>query len=59
EFSLALGSNPEFTASVIVAFARAVYRLFAQGDYGAKTVFEVPPYLLTTKSLEELRGEML
>ncbi|MEG0392248.1 MAG: diaminopimelate dehydrogenase, partial [Anaerovoracaceae bacterium] len=49
EFSLALGSNPEFTASVIVAFARAVYRLFAQGDYGAKTVFEVPPYLLTTK----------
>lgn len=59
EFALALDSNPEFTASVLVACARAVHRLSAAGDRGAKTVFDIPPGLLSPRSPEELRAELL
>ena len=59
EYSLKLGSNPEFTASVIVAYVRAVYRLASEGQSGAKTVFDVPPAYLSPKSGEELRKEYL
>ena len=59
EYSLKLDSNPEFTASVIVAYARAAYRLSAQGECGCKTVFDIPPALLSDKSSEELRKMML
>ena len=45
EYGLALESNPEFTASILVAFARAVHRLNQQGQFGAVTVFDVPPGL--------------
>lgn len=55
EYTLKLGSNPEFTGSVLVAFARAVYKLNGKGETGAKTVFDVPPALLSTKTPEELR----
>lgn len=54
EFSLALDSNPEFTASVNIAFARACYRLNKKGHYGAMTVLDIPPALLSPKSKEEL-----
>ena len=59
EYSLKLDSNPEFTASVIVAYSRAVYRLAKEGQHGCKTVFDIPPALLSPKSPEELRAEML
>lgn len=59
EFSLKLDSNPEFTASVLVAYARAVYRMAQAGDKGAKTVFDVPYGLLSPKSPEELRKQLL
>jgi diaminopimelate dehydrogenase len=59
EFSLNLDSNPEFTASVLVAYARAAYRLNKEGQVGAKTVFEVPPVYISPKSAEELRKELL
>jgi len=59
EYSLALGSNPEFTASVLVAYARAVYRLARSGEIGAKTVFDVAPGLLSPKSPSQLRKELL
>ena len=59
EYGLKLESNPEFTASVLVAYARAVHRLHQQGQYGAKTVFDVPPGLLSPKSAEQLRAEQL
>ena len=59
EYGLKLGSNPEFTASVLVAYARAVHRLHAQGQYGAKTVFDVAPGLLSAKSPEQLRADQL
>lgn len=59
EFSLKLDSNPEFTASVLVAYARAAFRLNRQGDVGAKTVFDVAPGLLSPKSAAELRKELL
>lgn len=59
EYSLTLGSNPEFTASVLVAYARAVHRLNEQGQFGAKTVFDVPPGLLSPKSAAELRADLL
>ncbi len=59
EFSLKLNSNPEFTASVLVAYARAAYRLHQQGDKGAKTVFDVAPGLISPKSPAELRKEFL
>ena len=59
EYSLKLDSNPEFTASVIVAFARATHRLAQKGEHGCKTVFDIPPALLSPKSPEELRAELL
>jgi diaminopimelate dehydrogenase len=59
EYSLKLDSNPEFTASVLIAYARAVYRLKEKGDFGCKTVFDIPPALLSRKSREELLKEML
>ncbi|EZQ11557.1 MULTISPECIES: diaminopimelate dehydrogenase [unclassified Acinetobacter] len=59
EFSLKLDSNPEFTASVLVAYARACYRMNQMGQYGAKTVFDVAPGLLSMKSPEQLRKEIL
>lgn len=59
EYSLKLGSNPEFTASVIVAYARAVYKMNNQGICGAKTVFDVAPSYLSNKSPMELYKELL
>ena len=59
EYSLKLDSNPEFTSSVIVAYARAAYRLNRKGDFGAKTVFDIAPGLLSPKSPEALRKELL
>ena len=59
EYSLKLDSNPEFTASVIAAYARAVYRLSCEGKTGCKTVFDVAPAYLSPKSGEELRASML
>ncbi len=59
EYGLQLGSNPEFTASVLVAYARAVHRLHQAGQHGAKTVFDVPPGLLSAKSPAQLRAELL
>ena len=59
EYSLNLGSNPEFTGSVLVAYARAAYRLAKSGAAGAHTVLDVAPALLSPKSGEELRRELL
>ena len=59
EYSLKLDSNPEFTASVLVAYARAAYRMASEGASGCKTVFDVPPAYLSSKSGEELRRSML
>lgn len=59
EYGLKLNSNPEFTASVLVAYARAVHRLNAMGQHGAITVFDVAPGLLAPKSAAELRREQL
>ena len=59
EYGLKLESNPEFTASVLVAYARAVNRMHGLGQYGAKTVFDVPPGLLSSRSAEQLRAEQL
>ncbi|MEH7122633.1 diaminopimelate dehydrogenase [Bacillus sp. JJ1773] len=59
EFSLNLESNPEFTSSVLVAYARAAYRLNKEGQAGAKSVFEVAPVYLSPKTAEELRRDLL
>ncbi|MBQ9848846.1 MAG: diaminopimelate dehydrogenase [Clostridia bacterium] len=59
EYSLKLDSNPEFTASVIVAYARAAYRLNCEGASGCKTVFDIAPAYLSSRSDEELRATML
>ena len=59
EFSLKLDSNPEFTSSVIVAYARAIYRLSSEGVSGAKTVLDIPPAYLSPLSNEELRASLL
>ncbi len=59
EYSLKLDSNPEFTASVIVAYARAVARLSKEGAVGCKTVFDIPPAYLSPKSGAQLRKELL
>ncbi|WP_311948214.1 diaminopimelate dehydrogenase [Halomonas piscis] len=59
EYSLALGSNPEFTASALVAYARAAYRLAQRGESGARTVFDVAPGLLSPKDPAQLRKELL
>ena len=59
EYSLKLDSNPEFTASVIVAFARAACRMKREGMVGCKTVFDVPPIYLSPKSSEEIIKKLL
>ena len=59
EYSLKLDSNPEFTASVIVAFARAVAKMRSAGMVGCKTVLDVPPAYLSAKPYSELIAEML
>ena len=59
EYSLKLDSNPEFTASVIAAYARAAYKMNKEGFKGCKTVFDIPPSYLSPKSNEELRKELL
>ena len=59
EYSLKLDSNPEFTASVIVACARAAYRMRCEGMTGCKTIFDLPPSYLSAVSGEELRKNLL
>ena len=59
EYSLKLDSNPEFTANVLVAYARAAHRLASEKAAGAKTVFDIPPAYLSPKTGEELRKTML
>ncbi|MCM3088760.1 diaminopimelate dehydrogenase [Bhargavaea ginsengi] len=59
EFSLKLDSNPEFTASVLVAYARAAHRLSQEKQYGAKTVYDVAPGYISPRSAEELRKDFL
>ena len=59
EFSLKLDSNPEFTSSVLVAYARAVHRLNREGQVGAKTIFDIPPGYLSARSPENLRKDLL
>lgn len=59
EYSLKLDSNPEFTASVLIAYARAAARLNAEGQTGCKTVFDIAPAYLSAQSGEELRAHML
>ncbi|MFW5649314.1 MAG: diaminopimelate dehydrogenase [Candidatus Alkaliphilus sp. MAG34] len=59
EFKLTLDSNPEFTSSVVVAYARAVFRLSEEGKTGAISVFDVPPAYLSPMSGEELRRKLL
>lgn len=59
EYKLKLDSNPEFTSSVLVAYARATARLYKEGNFGCKTVFDIPPsYLINAKS-SELREKLL
>lgn len=59
EYNLKLDSNPEFTSSVLVAYARAAFKMNNEGLSGCKTVFDVPPAYLSPKSAEELRKTML
>ena len=59
EYSLKLDSNPEFTASVIAAYARAVYRLHQEGQKGCRTVFDIAPAYLCPESGEQLRKHLL
>ncbi len=59
EYSLKLDSNPEFTSSVLVCYARAAYRMNRDGQSGCKTVFDVAPSYLTLRTPEEIRKSML
>ena len=59
EYSLKLDSNPEFTSSVLVAYARAAYRLNSEGVKGCKSVLDIAPSYLSPKSAEQLRKELL
>lgn len=59
EYNLKLDSNPEFTTSVLVAYARAAYKMVGEGIKGCKTVLDVPPAYLSEKSGEELRATLL
>ena len=59
EYRLTLDSNPEFTSSVLVAYARAAYRMSKNGESGCKTVFDVAPALLSPMSGEEMRAKLL
>lgn len=59
DYSLSLESNPEFTASVLVAYARACAKLANEGNYGAHTVLDIAPSYLSPKSAADLRAELL
>lgn len=59
EYHITLDSNPEFTASVLVAYARAAYRMSAEGQCGCKTVLDIPPAYLCRQSGEELRRQFV
>lgn len=59
EYSLKLDSNPEFTSSVLVAYARAAYRLAEMGQYGCKTIFDIAPALLSYEDGAKLRSTLL
>ena len=59
EYSLHLDSNPEFTGSVLVAYARAAHRLSKKGESGARSVFDIAPAMLSQMTPEELRAHML
>ena len=59
EYRLQLESNPEFTTSVLVAFARAAYRLAKEGQTGCRTVFDIAPAYLSAESGEYLRAHLL
>ncbi len=59
EYSLKLDSNPEFTSSVLTAYARAAYRLSREGQAGCRTVFDIAPAYLSARSGEELRKHLL
>ncbi len=59
EYSLKLDSNPEFTSSVLVAYARAVDRIYKRGVYGCHTVFDIAPADISLYTSEELRAHML
>ncbi len=59
EYSLKLDSNPEFTASVLLAYARAIYTLHQEGTTGCKTVFDIAPKYLIPRSDEDIRAHML
>lgn len=59
EFSLKLESNPEFTSSVLVAYARAAHRLSKEGAVGAKTVFDIAPGYLSPRAASDLRRDLL
>ena len=59
EFNLKLDSNPEFTSSVLIAYARAAHRFCKEKNFGCKTVFDIPPAYLSAKTPEELRAKFL
>ena len=59
EYTLKLESNPEFTSSVLISYARAAYRLAQVREIGAKTIFDIPPYMLSLKSKDELLKHLL
>ncbi len=59
EYSLKLGSNPEFTSCVLVACARAAYRLQKEGSYGCKTMLDIPPVYLSKEDRETLIQKLL
>jgi len=59
EYSLNLESNPEFTSSILVAYARALYRLSKKGETGARTILDIPPRMLSPKTDEEILKEIL
>ena len=59
EFNLKLDSNPEFTTSVLLAYARAAFRLYNEKNFGCKTVLDIPPAYLSAKDGAELRAQLL
>lgn len=59
EYKIQLGSNPDFTANVLIAYARAAYRLNQEGVIGAKTVVDIAPAYLSPKSAEEIRKQLI
>jgi diaminopimelate dehydrogenase len=59
EYRLDLGSNPEFTSSVLLAYARAAHRLTLEGNYGCKTVLDIAPAYLLAMTPEEQRASLL